>query len=1487
MMKQSGVFKKLFFGFAIFFAFLTQGWGGDVCGVSSGFSATLNSTTPFTKSDSVGSTSDKYYFTAPAAGTVVVTLTGSNVKFTSSLTSCPSSSSGVTSQTLILSGDMDFNVNVYRTSSSGTKNYTITVSYSSATITVGQRDFALRNPMTSRNIKGNVAVIGNTVLCVDENYDGVCENYAGNNNNYLLNLIYIDKDNVNRTYNNSSQAQLAIPSTAVVKWAGIYTQGYLKKSIATSQTTATNIIKEPVYVTANTVGTISSTPMIVDMLQYGSDGYSYSTFAELSEFVGKSGGQLNGMITGANIKAGTGTSEIPGSFGAWTLVVVYEDSSETLKNVSVFDGYKRVSSEASYNNVEIPVSGFLTPRSGDVKSTLSIFVGEGDKSVTGDKLYLKAGSGSYVALNDTNAFYSTLKGIAANPSYENTQGIDIQNHGVGVDGDGTHKQIIGNNITSATIKFTSSLDVYYPSVAVFATELYVPDVCYEEIVSKNGSVVTGYVDIGDVLDIDVTVKNIGQEQAVGVSVEKQYDPQMPYVTGSMYVKNLGELAYSARTDAIGDDIAEYKTDTGTTKYYIGSGASFSGGGILSYNEGASFKYQVSVQEFINRSLQNKYLVSYQNLQLGIPFSGIPMNTCSGSPTPITIKNPNMITQCGLFPDAISSRTSILLDPATNTITNSGVSMTAPILTNQSTSMCDGILCTANGDKPYAIVLPTFYTSGVTSDTFIAASTSFVDEQIGNIVLQGSPPAEGIKVSFSAPSSPSYDAKVMYIKGITNNLSVPVELNFTEGDYWIDNFVLQGGSSTIKTTGKVRLFVNNRMFINGSQFTLSSAGNTYIFAYQGFTAHASNSMSFENTYVYSKKEIFFENASTQGVVFSGAITSEEKVTIHMSKESTFTYRSTDLSVDGYGSCNTTANYPFDAWEMTGGVSVKNIYTKLYGISFDLVIASLNDGRTELVARDAAVSVSIVDADNKDIAYSDTQTITFANQSTQSATFTATKAAQNARIKIINSDASATACTSAAPCYSTDTFTIRPQYLSVSTPMPLVQKAGDNTNIIAINTNAPGYNQSLSKLTFKISKWLALNGANLGATPAITDGLALEGTAFSSLAGNTTDAVFKFPDVGRFAVDINDTQWAVGSKDIENTDCSSARTDYASANDLIGGKYGCYVMLNPQSGIDLRFIPDYFNVTGGAITNANGGSFTYFSNDLAAQAATIPMTITAVNKLEETTKNYSNGLYAQTINNIPTVSADGYTKVDQSPTVNFVNGVKDMTGSNAFKFNFQRSVNAYLNPLTVDSSKISGLTITDTDGVTGALSVSGSAVFLYGKVSMPNAMVDYSDTGADIRAFAQVYATSSASLPSGSTWVQAPGSTNWWINSLDSTSASSLPHVYVRKSDALTALSNEVGSITSPATVAAGVATMKLQPTNTDQKLKIHLDVPSYLWYSSAGVAYDFTTTSDCTKHPCAWVDVFATAANTWFGEGKKDDKAIKAVPKGKRKPKVNW
>lgn len=408
----------------------------------------------------------------------------------------------------------------YKITDSGGKTSTATVNItvlpvSTSVDTDGGRDFTKRKQVS---LAGDVTVIGNTVLC--PLVGGVCtESSDGTSNaNETLSLV-------------ASSSTLTIPSTATVKWARLYWQGRMKAGntwSATNKASAKAIRLKSPTAAFTTVSNVS-----LDTISYNSSPVYpiYSASADVTAMVaaGKSGVYaVDSLFTKAGKSYDDDDDDGLGYYGAWTLVVVYEVPGATqVRDVTVFDGYKRVTGTDDSASVNIAVDGFLTPSGGDVKSEVYVFAGEGDKYISGDTLEM-AGATFNTTLNNywsNNEFDSRVDTSGTrNPSVTNNNGIDVHKYNVG-ETPGA-KNVITNKETGAKFKFTTSGDHYFPSVLVFATDIYSPNI---SIVKTPSTSANGTLAAGDKIDYTAVFKNVGQENAKNIYIyddftqNKQYD----------------------------------------------------------------------------------------------------------------------------------------------------------------------------------------------------------------------------------------------------------------------------------------------------------------------------------------------------------------------------------------------------------------------------------------------------------------------------------------------------------------------------------------------------------------------------------------------------------------------------------------------------------------------------------------------------------------------------------------------------------------------------------------------------------------------------------------------------------------------------------------------------------------------------------------------------------------------------------------------------
>ncbi len=429
-----------------------------------------------------------------------------------------------------------YNLSVTATDNDGESNsdsFKLTVT--NLAESTGGRNFEQR---TQHNLFGDVKVIGNTVLCILS--DGACVEPSNDDSNSDTNLQKAPQ----------SYSTLNIPSTATVEYARIYWQGRQKADTDTTWYTADKTAAGKIKLKKESSGTYVE--LIADIQDFDTHNVReniriYSSSADASSVV-DANGTYYVDIASFYTHAGETNKDTPsdglGNYGAWMLVVVYKDSNETTaKNVTIFDGYKKIKSGDS---IDISVSGFLTPKSGIVDSKTYVFAAEGDKYLAGTGDVIKMAGTTYnTTLTTLGTFDSRIDVPATrSPDLDNNNGIDIHLYDTGTTAGA--KNIITTNETGAVFNFTSDQDTYFPSVIVFSTELYLPQMCYDYSIKQDGSY----------LDVDRDAYPIAHLNSLISSSDLEI---------TVYLKNL-EADIAAEGIAIKSDVNSSKFTHSTNLY---------------------------------------------------------------------------------------------------------------------------------------------------------------------------------------------------------------------------------------------------------------------------------------------------------------------------------------------------------------------------------------------------------------------------------------------------------------------------------------------------------------------------------------------------------------------------------------------------------------------------------------------------------------------------------------------------------------------------------------------------------------------------------------------------------------------------------------------------------------------------------------------------------------------------------------------------------
>ncbi len=443
-------------------------------------------------------------------------------------------------------------------------------------------------------LNGGVLYTGNGVLTCDGVRDNGVSDPAGctaarqgtnptaglnNNNSWRMQFVDIDSDAA--TYNSSS-ADLVLPPGSQVVWAGLYWGG--KKTGANGLPGAPAPLNQMLLQLPGSASytTITADEMIEPSAAELGGDLVYQGFAEITAEVGAAGG---GTYTAANVAAARGSDR----YGGWTLVTVFEDRTRPLRDITVFDGFSVIRSGAASETITI--SGFVAPVAGPVDATIGLIAYEGDRGSTGDRARLNGVTLSDAASPADNFFNSTIESFGANvttraPSDVNLLGFDSKVANVG--------GIIPNSATSATIELRTGGETYYPAVVTTRIDLTAPafPTTPKRVVNLNGNDPAG---IGDVLEYTITETNLGDDPAEAVVLTDVVPAGTTYLAGSLRTSPDG-TTFTPRTDAPGDDVAEFDAGTGELRFRLGAGASAASGGTIAPGATGAARFLVQIND---------------------------------------------------------------------------------------------------------------------------------------------------------------------------------------------------------------------------------------------------------------------------------------------------------------------------------------------------------------------------------------------------------------------------------------------------------------------------------------------------------------------------------------------------------------------------------------------------------------------------------------------------------------------------------------------------------------------------------------------------------------------------------------------------------------------------------------------------------------------------------------------------------------------------
>jgi uncharacterized repeat protein (TIGR01451 family) len=474
-------------------------------------------------------------------------------------------------------------------------------------------------PRFSTNDTGYIALAANTLMTCPaaaagctaaQQTRGTSTAASGiNNNDYTMQYVNTAPGTVGASQSfNSSSATLSLPAGATVLFAGLYWGA--DTSAGTGGVAANEALAGQVgFRAAGAAGysTLTAAPADLNFSTASSFTHRYGAFANVTSQVQAAG---SGTYSVANVQAGTGEDRYAG----WSLVVAYHLSSDPPRNLTVFDGFQSISSGGQ--PVSIPVSGFQTPPSGPVHTTLGFVAYEGDAGFIGDSATLDGTTLSDAANPGNNFFNSAISNLGANvstktPNYVNQLGFDAKLLGP--------TTILPNGATGATIQISTNNDAYYQQAVTFATDLYAPVITSSKSVS-NVTHPGGPDRRGDVLQYTVSYANTGQDGATNFVTRDPIPAGSTYVPGSLRI-TAGPQAPASPTDAIDGDTGEFDSAAGQVVFRLGAGANATTGGAIAPNQTdtVTFDVRVNADAAAGQQIVNQATATFTGQTLGTSF----------------------------------------------------------------------------------------------------------------------------------------------------------------------------------------------------------------------------------------------------------------------------------------------------------------------------------------------------------------------------------------------------------------------------------------------------------------------------------------------------------------------------------------------------------------------------------------------------------------------------------------------------------------------------------------------------------------------------------------------------------------------------------------------------------------------------------------------------------------------------------------------------
>ncbi len=499
----------------------------------------------------------------------------------------------------------------------------------------------------TKTLNGDIAATGSPIMCADDGRNSCNWNYKG----YLfdINPKTLHDGNITTFAKNSGGAILKLPSDvngSDILWARLYWQGHIFG--LGNHTTFLNAINglENVKMIDPKGNIHNLNAKSSDIYYYGYDNhdidgegkgfrYFYQASTDVTSIVQQSYDPAHNYFIVGNINA-TMTKDTKyiydtkthayvkwGNWGGWSLIVVYKNPNDSVKNISLYDGFKFLippfGGTASLT-IDLPPNSFYTPTYGTVKSKTIMFSAGAEKKISADKLEMKNKNKGYETVyNDLNPANDQMNDSITYLDQE-INSTRIFNAGIDLDTYNT-SNILANGQTTTSIKATMTASAHASDQAFIgfigiSNDIYQPKICYiEQLYDNNQTEInaTSHINVGDTLQVKLTIRNDDNQSANDVDIIHSFENNATsYEENSTIVNNIDNsgnlLGDTNETDILGDDLVDFNQSSKSLTIRLGRGANNSQGGTFNPNDTvyAKFKTKVNINQRLSLSYQTSY-----------------------------------------------------------------------------------------------------------------------------------------------------------------------------------------------------------------------------------------------------------------------------------------------------------------------------------------------------------------------------------------------------------------------------------------------------------------------------------------------------------------------------------------------------------------------------------------------------------------------------------------------------------------------------------------------------------------------------------------------------------------------------------------------------------------------------------------------------------------------------------------------------------------